>query len=231
MKHRDKRQRAAGHWVRGTFGKTTTLERMRRLLEETIELAQVEGVSRQFVEELTHYVYGKPVGERSREVGGVGLTLLGYCDAVGLSADQCEADELARVRALPREHFRVRQNEKFAAEVGDSAGLVTLTDEMTLLNEPPFFEEREHMDQPAPAPAGTIPPDVLALIERAITTIGSREPTRWDEDARAASLAYVRSAGHFTELGAGGARVGQFGADVADTLEARRLAKKGESQA
>lgn len=223
--HRDRRQKAAALWVRGTFGRTTTKERARRLLEEALELAQAEGLEARDAIDLADYVFAKPAGDIRREAGGVGLTLLAYCDSVGLSAEACEALELERVRALPREHFRIRQTAKHEAEVGDLPGTVSVAEELDILNEPPFVEAGAEWP---PTPVSGIPPDVLALIEKTIAAIGSREPTTWDTDARAAALAYVRSAGHFTELGQGGAKVAQFAADVADALETRR-AKKGET--
>lgn len=118
---RDFRQTKVAAWVTTTFGSNPDAvapqERAARLLEEALELAQVEGLPRLEIRRLTDHVYGKPVGTRAQELGGVGVTLLAYAATVGLSADDEEAREFARVLALPPEHFWKRQNAKADAGV------------------------------------------------------------------------------------------------------------------
>jgi hypothetical protein len=117
--NRNARQANVLSWVKRTFGASLLVieERVARLLEEVVELAQAEGLSEEKAHALVAHVYGKPSGAIVQEVGGIGVTLLAYCGAAGISADGCEAAEVARVLALPAEHFRTRQNIKAAAGV------------------------------------------------------------------------------------------------------------------
>ena len=89
-----------------------------RLLEEVIELAQAEGVQSRRVAALLDHVYNKSPGKPEQEVGGVGVTLLAYCELRGLSADAEERREFDRVRAIDPARFRLRQNVKADAGVG-----------------------------------------------------------------------------------------------------------------
>lgn len=116
---REQRQARAYAWVKDVFGEEVAQvpERVARLLEEVIELAQSEGIPQEQIGKLVNHVYAKPVGRPEQEVGGVGLTLLAYCEAKGLSAEQSEVDELTRVRASDPEQFRERHNRKADAGV------------------------------------------------------------------------------------------------------------------
>ena len=118
---RDGRQQAVFQWARETFGEaaSTPSERALRLLEEAIELAQAEGVALDRVTAVAEHVYLKPAGQPEQEAGGVGLTLLAYCESRGFSADGAEERELERVLAIDPAHFRERHNRK--ADVGIAA--------------------------------------------------------------------------------------------------------------
>lgn len=120
MRVRDLRQDAVFAWVCRCFGKgvsTDSRERVARLLEEAIELAQAEGFPRALAAALLDHVYARPAGDPAQEVGGVGITLLAYCAARGFSAENCEANEFDRIMSLPADHFRARQNAKADAGV------------------------------------------------------------------------------------------------------------------
>lgn len=119
MNERDERQAAAYQWVRDTFGEANTClpERVLRLFEETVELAQAEGLHPGLLQAVISHVYSKPAGEPVQEVGGVGTTLLAYCAAKNISADACEATELQRVMSMDAEHFRKRHDLKADAGV------------------------------------------------------------------------------------------------------------------
>lgn len=68
-------------WLYTTFGGeilNDIEERMLRLGEETIELGQVEGITREQWHGLVDQVYDKPVGERSQELGGVMVCVAAY---------------------------------------------------------------------------------------------------------------------------------------------------------
>jgi hypothetical protein len=109
-----KRQKVGHDWALRCFGDVAIglSERATRVAEEAIELAQCEGVDRAMLHKLVDHVYDRPVGLVEREVGGVGLTLIIYCEAKRLNADACEENELNRVLSKTEEHFRQRQNAK-----------------------------------------------------------------------------------------------------------------------
>jgi hypothetical protein len=118
--YRDQRQRKIAEWCAATFGVTVASdanERAARLLEEAIELAQAEGLPEHAVTTLVRHVYSKPAGRPHQEVGGIGVCLLVYCQAKGLSADGCETVEIKRIMAMPFDHFRRRHQAKAEAGV------------------------------------------------------------------------------------------------------------------
>lgn len=116
---RNIRQRGVFQWVRETFGDPSTApsERVKRVLEEAVELAQAEGMTQDHALAIVGYVFGKPKGDPAQEVGGLGVTLLAYCEARGLSADAEEAREFERVLAIDPAHFRARHNKKADAGI------------------------------------------------------------------------------------------------------------------
>lgn len=74
-------QALVGEWVTRAFGTTCAAnlrERVARVLEEAMELAQAEGLSLPEALTLATYVFGRPLGEPDQEVGGVMVTLLAY---------------------------------------------------------------------------------------------------------------------------------------------------------
>ncbi len=117
---RDWRQRIVGSWVARTFGVAVSQnlkERATRVVEEAIELAQAEGVDYRVIEDLLNHVWRKTPGHPLQEVGGIGVTLLAYCEAKGISAETQEMNEVERVLSLPRSYFETRQNIKAAKNV------------------------------------------------------------------------------------------------------------------
>ncbi|UXB42221.1 hypothetical protein K7569_10715 [Stenotrophomonas maltophilia] len=72
-------------------------ERGDRLLEEVLELLQAHGYGKARVPTLVDYVFGRPVGEPAQEVGGVMVTLAGYCWVAGLDMHAAGDTELARI--------------------------------------------------------------------------------------------------------------------------------------
>ena len=90
-------------WMWATFGQEVAAdrqERNHRFLEEALELVQAGGATREEVQLLVDYVYGRPVGEVAQEVGGVMITLAALCLAHKLDLHQCADIELARVWTL-----------------------------------------------------------------------------------------------------------------------------------
>lgn len=93
-------QLAVREWMVACFGADDTdgVEiRAWRFLEEANELGQAAGVTREDAHRLVDYVYGRPVGEPLQEVGGVGITLMGLCSALNVSASEAFLFELGRV--------------------------------------------------------------------------------------------------------------------------------------
>lgn len=112
---RDARQSRAEEWALAAFGEeeaSSPEQRGLRLAEEAIEAAQAVQCDRAQLHRLVDFVYDRPVGELSRELGGVGLTLLCLAAATKLSADTCESAELDRVLSKPLAHFTARNEAK-----------------------------------------------------------------------------------------------------------------------
>ena len=87
-------------WVMACFGAKISAdraERNHRLLEESLELVQACGCTASEAHQLVDYVYGRPVGERAQEVGGVMVTLAALCLAQGLDMYAAGETELARI--------------------------------------------------------------------------------------------------------------------------------------
>lgn len=126
--NRNRRQTQVGAWCAAAFGRdhaASIPQRGVRLAEEAIEAAQAAGCDREMIHKLVDYVFDRPAGELSQELGGVGVTALALAEAANLSADGCECAEIARVLAKPLEHFAARNKAKndagFNVERGKAA--------------------------------------------------------------------------------------------------------------
>ncbi len=87
-------------WMMACFGAAIAAdgaERNHRFLEESLELVQACGCTASEAHQLVDYVYGRPVGERAQEVGGVMVTLAALCLAQGLDMHAAGETELARI--------------------------------------------------------------------------------------------------------------------------------------
>jgi len=93
-------QTRVGAWLAVCFGASIArdkTERSHRFLEEAIELVQACGATAGEAHQLVDYVYGRPVGDRAQEIGGVMLTLAALCLAYGDDMFDAGEAELARV--------------------------------------------------------------------------------------------------------------------------------------
>lgn len=93
-------QDGVNDWMRECFTpaiRADKRERLDRLLEETLELAQSLGYDQSRVATLVDYVYNRPVGEPYQELGGVMVTLAALSEAVGLSMHLEGERELGRI--------------------------------------------------------------------------------------------------------------------------------------
>jgi len=101
-------------WLMTCFGPKISAdrhERNHRFLEETLELVQACGCSADEAHQLVDYVYGRPVGEKDQEVGGVMITLAALCLANGLDMHEAGERELARIWTMV-EKIRAKQAAK-----------------------------------------------------------------------------------------------------------------------
>lgn len=114
---RDTRQAETHVWCIAAFGEDDACSIPRRglrLAEEAIETAQACGCDAEMLHRLIDHIYAKPVGELPQELGGLGVTMLALAEAAGVSADEAERNEIARVRAKPLAHFAARNAAKKA---------------------------------------------------------------------------------------------------------------------
>lgn len=87
-------------WMLACFGAAISAdvsERNHRFLEEALELVQACGCTGSEARQLVDYVYGRPLGEKHQEVGGVMVTLAALCLAQGLDMHAAGDTELARI--------------------------------------------------------------------------------------------------------------------------------------
>ena len=94
-------QQMVWSWCRETFegiaAWETTQERAYRFLEEAVELFQAVGMTELDAIKIVDYVYKRPVGEISQEIGGTMITLL----ALASQQDQCvESSMLAEYNRI-----------------------------------------------------------------------------------------------------------------------------------
>ncbi|SCB10109.1 hypothetical protein [Cupriavidus alkaliphilus] len=86
-------------------------ERNHRFLEEALELVQACGATASEAHQLVDYVYGRPVGDKGQEAGGVMVTLAALCLAQGLDMHSAGETELARIWTMV-EKIRAKQAAK-----------------------------------------------------------------------------------------------------------------------
>jgi len=94
-------QDRVGNWLLECFGSQIVydrIERNQRFREETLELVQACGCTREEVRRLVDYVYGRPPGGVAQKVDGVAITLAALCDARSLQLKDCAEVELERVQ-------------------------------------------------------------------------------------------------------------------------------------
>ena len=106
-------------WLHECFDQriaTARDERTFRFLEEAMELAQAEGLTRADMAKVADYVFGRDVGETAQEVGGVMVTLAALCWNAGLSLHDAAWTEMERVeRPEVMAKVRAKQDAKSAA--------------------------------------------------------------------------------------------------------------------
>jgi NTP pyrophosphatase (non-canonical NTP hydrolase) len=93
-------QEQVAPWVQACFGAeiaSNVRERNHRFIEESLELVQAQGCSKEDVLKMVDYVYDRPVGDPPQEVGGVMVTLACLCLAADMDMHDAGEVELARI--------------------------------------------------------------------------------------------------------------------------------------
>lgn len=107
--------RVATDWARRCFGNDHVVNvqvRSIRNLEETAELSQALGVSRETALLTINTVYDRPVGDIDQEIGGTLLTAVVLCEALGKDPEEMLEREVLRVLKKSPEHFAKRNQDK-----------------------------------------------------------------------------------------------------------------------
>lgn len=91
-------QSEVDRWTRECFGEATAIDTTKgnaRFLEEALELVQSCDFTAEAAHRLVDYVFNRPVGEKSQELGGVLTTLASLANAHKMSMTACADDALA----------------------------------------------------------------------------------------------------------------------------------------
>lgn len=124
---RDEQQRSVLAWAKAAFatdGKLDEVEppiRCLRFIEEALELAQAYGLEKSLILRQIDEVYSRPLGQVPQEVGGVGVTLMAFCESINLNVEGAILREIDRINSKPVEHFQARQKEKMAKGLAPAA--------------------------------------------------------------------------------------------------------------
>lgn len=92
-------QQRVNDWMQKCFGpdiSSDKTERNFRFLEESLELAQANGATKDEALRLVDYVYERERGNVYQEVGGVLVTLAALCNAIGMNLSSAGLAELTR---------------------------------------------------------------------------------------------------------------------------------------
>lgn len=93
-------QRRVEPWMQVCFGPEISAdkeERNHRFFEESTELVQACGMTASEAHQLVDYVFGRPVGEKTQESGGVSVTHAALCLAHGMDMHEAAEIELDRI--------------------------------------------------------------------------------------------------------------------------------------
>ena len=86
-------------WAIRAFGEADARNlpmRRHRFLEEALEAVQADGGTKEEALELVEYVFGRPIGMLSQEIGGIMVTLSCWCEAHGIFIGGLGERELQR---------------------------------------------------------------------------------------------------------------------------------------
>mgnify|MGYP006420646733 CR=1 FL=1 len=107
-------------WCEDRFGELffNSGERMNRLLEEVVELAQAEGFSKEYVEKFTNHVFSREADEPKNEIGGVVVTLMSYLSSKGYNINNVAMNEYQKIKKYSREDIIKRHQRKVDNGIG-----------------------------------------------------------------------------------------------------------------
>lgn len=120
-------------WLLECFGEqiaSDAMERNHRFLEEALELVQACGCTIDEAHKLVDYVFGRSIGERQQEVGGVMVTLAALCLAQQLDMHYAGELELARI-TQPEMVALIREKQKRKPAMSPLPGIYPERQEMT----------------------------------------------------------------------------------------------------
>src|SRR6185437_14796963 len=94
-------------WAVVTFGSVAgdELERVMRFVEEAIEVAHAAGIEIGTLDRIIDRVYSRPAGDLQLEMAQAGLCLGTLAAKIGLDLRAAEAEEFARIQAIPKEEW------------------------------------------------------------------------------------------------------------------------------
>lgn len=107
-------------WVETRLGEAAMHphERGSRQHEESTELFQALGGTREEAHRIVDHVFDKESGVISQELGGAALTLIAAAEGSNYNLGACANAELFRIFSLPMEKFQKRQAENVADGIG-----------------------------------------------------------------------------------------------------------------
>ena len=110
------------NWCHQTFGSIALgpVERVTRLLEEAMELAQAAGVTYGLAWRLMDRVFHRPPGKLPQEVGKVQNLLECFAECVGLDAAEEGRREFDRCRKVPQDEWDRRHIAKVEQQVASN---------------------------------------------------------------------------------------------------------------
>lgn len=132
-------QRDVLAWAVDRFGMVATNvdERAARLVEEAIEIAQAAGVKLETVEKIARRTYSRPVSKDiGQEIGGCGITLLGFAENSGFDFKREVEREWNRVSTLPRDYWTRKHAEKVNDGTANLSATAGTPQDATGRNEP-----------------------------------------------------------------------------------------------
>lgn len=117
-------QREIADWMKRCFSPSTVSnprERAFRMMEEATELFQAMDCSKEEAQTILDYVFARPKGEPSQEVGGLSVTIAALCGPTGINWEDAAIKELERINT-PEVLAKIRAKRANRVVPGDYKG-------------------------------------------------------------------------------------------------------------